>query len=548
MKEIRLLILLVSVVFYCEAQAQQPASNEVFYYYYGERIYLSERNDKMLIKLSDMLQKERLLGVIQEDQSLKIADNGTISGKFVVLETKDKSNLALETINKYKGSLDVVSALPMLEYNDGVIQGLSDEFIVKLKTGTTLGQLQNLAAINNCSIVKENSFVPNQFLVSVSKTSALNSLQLANIFYETGLFEFAEPNFFRQNILDSNDPIFELQWNLKNTGQNGGTAGVDIKAEQAWTITQGNANIKVAVVDDGVDLTHPDLIANILPGFDASGNNSSGAPVFSSEIHGTACAGIIAAVKDNGIGISGVAPNCKIKPVHAGDGSSSYPNQWLADGIVWAYQSGADVISNSWSGGSPSTVITNAINAAVSHGRHNDKGCVIVFSSGNKNNPSVPYPSNLPNVIAVGAVDRCGVKAGMSSVAPNSCDPWYYGSNNPGSSYGVALDVVAPWANIPTTDRQGNFGYNTTDYYLFGGTSAACPHVSGVAALILSVNPDLTGQQVRDIIESTAQKVRNTAQPDGLYNYQTTSGHPNGTWHEEMGYGLVDAYAAVLAA
>ena len=112
-----------------------------------------------------------------------------------------------------------------------------------------------------------------------------------------------------------------------------------------------------------------------------------------------------------------------------------------------------------------------------------------------------------------------------------------------GSNYGPTLDVMAPGIKIPTTDRTGVAGYNTSgDYHLtFNGSSSACPQVAGVAALILSVNPNLTALQVRNIIEKNCEKV-------GAYSYATTSGRPNGTWHQEMGYGLVNARKAVLAA
>jgi len=127
-----------------------------------------------------------------------------------------------------------------------------------------------------------------------------------------------------------------------------------------------------------------------------------------------------------------------------------------------------------------------------------------------------------------------------------SCDDEDW-PNNGGSNYGDELDLIAPGVFIPTTDIQGSFGYNTTvgssgDYHLdFGGTSAATPHVAGVAALVLSANPNLSQDQVRDILESTAQKV-------GSYSYSTTTGRTNGTWSNQVGYGLVDAYESVLAA
>jgi subtilisin family serine protease len=251
----------------------------------------------------------------------------------------------------------------------------------------------------------------------------------------------------------------------------------------------------------------------------------------------------------------GVASSCKIIPVRI-----AYSDPWgwwvttddqIADGLHYAWNTaGADILSNSWGGGSPAVVINTEIQDALSYGR-NGKGCVIVFASGNDNS-SVSYPANSnSNIIAVGAISPC-----YERKSPISCDTEIWGSN-----YGQELDVVAPGILISTTDIQGTNGYNpnvpihplsggtklTNDYsnqdytVWFNGTSAACPHVAGVAALVLSVNSSLTQAQVQQIIESTAQKV-------GGYNYQTTSGHPNGAWNNEMVYGLVDAYAAVQAA
>ncbi len=203
-----------------------------------------------------------------------------------------------------------------------------------------------------------------------------------------------------------------------------------------------------------------------------------------------------------------------------------------ADGINFAVNNGASVISNSWGSSVSYQVIDDAIQNAVTSGR-NGLGTIIVFAAGN-NNSSVSYPANSnPDIIVVGAMSPCGERKN-----PNSCDgeAWW------GSNYGSQLDVVAPGVKIPTTDRQGTAGYSNNDYTLtFNGTSSACPQVAAVAALILSVNPDLTQKQVANIIESTAQKV-------GEYNYQTTQGRPNGTWNNEMGYGLIDAFAAVQAA
>ena len=336
------------------------------------------------------------------------------------------------------------------------------------------------------------------------------------------------------------------------------------------------SGVKIAVIDMGVDLTHPDLINNLLPGYDAtdayyggSDGGYGGNGCIIEDAHGTACAGIIAA-EDNEIGIKGVAYNAKIIPIRIGYQASflagSYcfefthsSDVWIIDGIHKAWHDfNADILSNSWCVEPPLNAIDDEILAALTFGR-NSLGSVVIFASGNTNynfiglmEDIVSYPACLQDVIAVGGISPCGERKSRYS-----CD--YEGW---GSLYGTQLDVVAPGVLIATTDLQGGEGYNpklfqfeemcdtipcdflNQDYTMwFSGTSAATPHVAGVAALVLSVNPTLTSYQVRDIIESTAQKVR----PD-LYDYQTTPGRTNGTWHEEMGYGLVDAYTAVNAA
>lgn len=459
--------------------------------------------------------------------------NKTINTHYWTIIETDNSKNALSTTN-------ISYSAPYFLTQDSILVGLSHLFYVKLKTLNDTILLNKLAIENNVDILGNNKYMPLWFTLSCSKNSSGNALQMANLFYESKNFLASEPDILVDDYLSSvNDTYFSNQWGLNNTGQYGGTAGIDINYNQAHEITSGNSSIIVALLDQGVELNHPDLTNMYGLSYDTENGYS---PSVVRGDHATACAGIIGANTNNGIGVAGIAPLCPIMSISNSFNSTPDSRIKRADGINFAWQNNASVISNSWGSSVQYSVIDDAINNALTQGR-NGKGCVIVFASGNSNKSSVEYPSSVNGVISIGAVDRCGTRAGRIDIVPQSCDPWC-SSCKPGSSYGDKLSVVAPGTNIYTTDRQGLLGYDNSDYTSsFGGTSAACPHVAAIAALILSVNPNLTQQQVRDIIESTAQKVR----PD-LYTYSTVVGHPNGTWNNQMGYGLVDAYAAVVKA
>ena len=328
------------------------------------------------------------------------------------------------------------------------------------------------------------------------------------------------------------------QYYINNIGQNGGTPGIDINVVPVWSFLSANTSLIVAVLDDGVQRNHEDLNGAVLDGMTVDYPNEYGDPLneFSnyyyngyyysdSKSHGTACAGIIAA-KDNTVGIRGVASGVKILPININPYPQPtnlvYPTLWyekIGDAITWAYNTkGADVISCSW-GFSYNSYISNALTNAMTYGR-DGKGTIVVCASGN-NLPglAVAFPANLDNTIAVGAINNNG-------------QIWNY------SGRGSTLDLVAPSGacsnsgDVVTTDRSAPKGYNTSDNYTytFGGTSAACPQVAGVAALMLSANPNLTVSQVRS-------KLRSTATDLGSTGFDTT-----------YGYGLVNAYAAVCSA
>lgn len=252
---------------------------------------------------------------------------------------------------------------------------------------------------------------------------------------------------------------------MKNTGQNGGTAGIDINVESAWNITKGSG-IKIAIYDHGFQQNHPDLAANNYGvGYDIQNNSS---PAIIRGAHATPCAGIAGAVQNNVIGVSGVAPEAKLISISRGF-SPAVTSANVADGFLWAYQNGADIISCSWGGGGKVKVIEDAIKEALTNGR-NGKGCVVVFDSGNSDSPSVLFPGKpISEVLMVGAISQCGERK-----SPSSCDgsiSWR------GSNYGTDLDLVAPGVLMPTTANSSQYNLS------FEGTSSACPVVAGGSSL-----------------------------------------------------------------
>ena len=337
-------------------------------------------------------------------------------------------------------------------------------------------------------------------------------IQTANRLYETGDFEYATPCFYRK--IGLGNPLYSRQWGFNNQSN----PVYDINPEGAWKLSSGKG-VTVAVVDNGVDLDHPDLKDNVLSGYDAISLGNSKGGNSEDDWHGTSCAGIIAAC-DNSIGVKGVAYSSKIYPVRITKYDNFVSDKKIAEALINAYEH-ADVISCSWQCGSPNSVIANAITSALTKGR-SGKGSVVVFITGNNDKSTINFPANSTrNVIAVGAMNQCGQRKSVSTKKCDGDDKW-------GSNYGAGLDVIAPGISICTTTDEEGEEYT----YEFSGTSAACPHVAGVAALMLSVNPNLTAQEVHDIINATATK---------LPNYP-------GDWNTEVGHGLVNAEAAVTAA
>ena len=517
-------------------------AQDYFIYIKGEKRYFEVSPNKILVEFTDDTDTSTIKSIVKENTSFQLSNISKTDNKkmkLISFQGTDKTNtIGLVKQWKNKGHI-LTSNVVFVNQNGEETAALTDQIVVRLKQESDYPILQKSIESYKISNIKKDEFDNLTYLLNVDYSSEKDAMQIANELYETGLFEYAEPDLMLFIKYATNDTFFPLQWNLSNTGLYGGTSGIDIKAVQAWTITTGSSNIKIAILDSGVDLTHPDLKNNLLPGYDATGGGNNGNQ--SGVGHGTCCAGIAAAQGNNSLGVAGVAYNCRILPIHMG---SSPLSSYVANGLKWAKQNGARVVSMSFS-----TDETNDINQAISDAV--SSGCVLVAAAGNGNASSVSYPASSPNVIAVGAISPCGQRK-----TPISCD----GETCWGSNYGANLSVVAPGVLIPTTDIQGREGYNPTipiypncggtkissdftdqDYTVwFDGTSAACPQVAGIAALILSVRPVLTQAQVRQVIESTCTKLSG-------YIFSTNSSYPNGTWNNEVGYGLVNAYAAVQA-
>lgn len=361
------------------------------------------------------------------------------------------------------------------------------ELIVKMRTD--LKSLSSFSSLGKVKTLTTNTFL----LKSSQKRDLAEVLKELN---ERSDVEYAEYNFIYKTTgwkssINSNDPSFNKLWGLKNTGNNEpqssgrnsspvGVSGADINAEKAWKITKGDKRIKIAVIDTGVDYNHEDLRANMWvntaeangkPGVDDDGNGyiddihgydfsgKNGDPMDGNG-HGTHCAGTIAGVHDNGIGVAGVMKDAQIVAIKFLDDNGSGNSADAIMAINYATKVGVDIMSNSWGGGGRSQALEDAIKSA------RDAGIIFTAAAGNSstnNDTTAQYPANydLENVISVAAHNY------NDKLATFSC----YGAKT--------VHVAGPGRNIYST-VPGN------KYEVYSGTSMATPHVTGVIGLYLA--------------------------------------------------------------
>jgi len=391
------------------------------------------------------------------------------------------------------------------------------EVTVRFKPKTTAAQRAKVLKDLDLTVRYTNEFNKQQFVVVPARDiDESETIRTANRLSERSEVEYAAPNFVSESrkLADTNDPQLRAQWHLNNKGSNGGLAGEDVRAFDAWEITPGGKpSIVIAIVDDGVDLTHPDLKANIWVNPKSSAPDRNGRNFFhddfdpsprhferpyddteSNDIHGTPCAGVAAAVGNNKKGVVGIAYRCKILAVKAFGGEGMTPNDRIADAVRYAGQK-AHVISNSWA--VPRNAdLESAVDDVVRTGR-DGKGCLVFCATGNEYRPYILFPASHPSALAVGASNDQGKRS-------------KYSNRGPGIQFVTPSDDIdRDRQGITTTDVSiKNRGYAKGAYCNdFGGTSSSTPLAAGIGALVLSVNPSLTWKQVRSILRGTADKI-----------------------------------------
>lgn len=519
------------------------------YYYVGDKkVKLNRLLDSFALKYKENVPSHAIerklldmpaLADVEERKNMPV-------NRLVIVTLPQTMRLAdvKESLKNLENDDDVEFVVPVYrEPKSGLRMVVTDEITVRFKSDVSNENIDRLNKENGVEIVEKDRFVHNQYTLKVKDPK--ETFAIANKYHESDLTEFAEPN-FSSEIKKASIPYFE-QWHLYNTGQDGGLVGEDVKAKDAWSLTKGAPNITIALIDDGVDIDHPDLKPNIWTNPDGSQPDVHGRDFYNddndprpkkftppyyelagNDIHGTSCAGVVAATGDGALGVVGIAYGCKILPVKIFMGDAMVPKSILAQAIHYAGQK-ADILSNSW-GCPESNDVTYAIKEVVQTGR-DGKGCLIFVAAGNENQQTIDFPASVPEAIAVGASTNQGACAWYSNCGDGLA---FVAPSNGGTKgiYTTDVSISGRGFNVGDVGKGDADGLYTNS---FGGTSSATPLAAGVAALILSLNPSLRWDQVRKYMCDTADKI---GQDSGSYINGYSKCH---------GYGRINAYNALKA-
>lgn len=531
-------------------------TSQAYYYVNGEKVYLEEVEDEAAVRYREVNSVRRGLVSPAFGRTLQTFEyvEEIPDARLTILRSTRQQN-ADEIKRELIGFDEVTYVTPVYRRpQSGEKVVLTSKFICQFKPEVTRAEIDAMNAKHHVQIESQESYAPNCYVLRLADDAAEAVLDVANAYQESGKVIFSHPDIIAPRSFRAPDPLFPKQWHLKNTGQSGGSPGADIKVEGAWQVTEGRPEVIIAVIDDGMDMQHPDLVGDgkVVAPTDIRSGLADPSPRRERENHGTAVCGVAAASR-GGVGVTGVAPGCRLMPIRL-DGGPILE----ARAFSYAAENGAWVINCSWGPADGAWWDANdpqhqevaplpdnvraAIDFAVTQGR-GGKGCVITWAAGNGNElVSHDGYASYPKVIAVAASSHDDKKAAYSDFGPE-------------------ISVAAPSNHFPpsgsavggiwTTDRIGNAGYNEGDatkgdaagLYTngFGGTSSAAPTVAGVAALVLSANPTLTAAEVKRILEDTADRI------DPAGGQWTT--RDDGRLHSPLyGYGRVNAEKAVAEA
>jgi subtilisin family serine protease len=306
----------------------------------------------------------------------------TINRKHI--DRKSSPEILSELQSEIYGDPAVLYTAPVYyEPQSGEEVILTDKIVVKIQDNNYSEIISTISPLINVTFEKE--LMPQVLIFKCNNLSDRDALERCMIIETIPNIVWVQPEIIMkiEKCFIPDDPLFGKQWHLQNTGKSGSTIGADMKVSTAWDIQQmADTNITIAVLDQGIDLTHPDL--RFSPGRNFFDTTKSPSASNVSDNHGTAVAGIAAAIGDNGIGVAGVAAGAKIMPIKILDDSTNLTDADIASAIDLAWRNGADVLNNSWgtNTSAPSSIINDAIIEATRFGR-NGKGCPVFFSSGN---------------------------------------------------------------------------------------------------------------------------------------------------------------------
>ncbi len=539
----------------------------------GQELLLDKVEDRFAVQASD---QQPLTQLIDQTPAADVVVRAQAVPLTEIQVRPEERDQVMQQVRSTEG-VDYASHIYRMQSAPSSLIYLTNQITIQFDPKVGLSEVNQIAAEMGLQQIKPVTAIANTFVFELTAAATENPLKIANRLMQRSQVWAAEPNVITrtQSLYRPRDPFYAKQWHLNHSGGADLASHSHIFVEKAWDITRGDRSVVVAIMDDSIDLGHPDFegMGKIVAPRDFNDNDFLPLPDGSNDNHGTACAGV-AVAEENGVGTVGVAPGCALMPIRT---SGFLDDDTIESLFGWAMAKGAAVISCSWGPAAANFPLSlrqkAAITEAATKGRKG-KGCVIVFAAGNANRPvngtitEAGWPDNAfngptrwlngfavhPDIITVSACTSLNQKAAYSNWGPevSVCGP----SNN--APPGVGLDfgyvftpppVTQPLRGLGifTSDRVGAAGYEDQDTTAnFGGTSSACPLVAGVAALVLSANPGLTAAEVRQILQQTADKIIDRT-PDLQFNWIKGT-YENGGRSDWFGFGKVNAQRAVQAA